>query len=256
MTPIIKPALLVLSFVIATCGQAGARDAQLMPGQIDEISGPLSVRLMVEGEAVELRLASLVTPVPDRTEAFLTTLLNARSVDVEFLNDTTDRYGRRLGTIWLGEAGDRGDLHALLLREGLVQLYPYPDATDHLHAWRDAEHAGRANRAGIWSEAAYGVRDVDPDMLIQDVGTIQIVEGQVSDAEVLGNGRVYLNFGSDYRTDFTIRIDAELSEEFATRWGDLAAMEGRLIRVRGVIREENGPMIIPPNPERVELLDD
>ena len=79
MTPIIKPALLVLSFVIAACGQAGARDAQLTPGQIDEISGPLSVRLMVEGEAVELRPASLVTPVPDRTEAFLTTLLNART---------------------------------------------------------------------------------------------------------------------------------------------------------------------------------
>ena len=256
MTPMIKPALFVLCLVIAACGQAGARDAQLTPGQVAEISGPLSLRLAIGEEEVEIRLASLVSPVPDRAEAYLTDLLYERRVDVEFLNETTDRYQRRLGTIWLEQAGERTDLHTVLLGEGLARLYPYPDAIDHLPVWRAAEDAARSQGAGIWGERAYRTRDVDPDMLIQDVGTIQVVEGRVTDAAVLGNGRVYLNFGSDYRTDFTIRIDAELAEEFMARWGDLAALEQRLIRVRGVVRDENGPMIIPPYPDRMEVLED
>ncbi|WP_412545445.1 thermonuclease family protein [Maricaulis sp. MIT060901] len=256
MTPIIKPALFVFCLVVAACGQAGARDAQLTPGRIVEISGPLSLRLAIGEEAVEIRLASLVSPVPERTQAFLTDLLSSPQVDVEFLNETTDRYQRRLGTIWLEAGGERRDLHTLLLAEGLVWLYPYPDAIDHLPAWRLAEEVGRTSGAGIWGEPEFRVRDVDPDMLMQDVGTIQIVAGRVTDAAVLGNGRVYLNFGSNYRTDFTIRIDAELAAAFTARWGDLAALEQRRIRVRGVIRDENGPMIIPPNSDRMEVLED
>lgn len=256
MTPIFKPALFVLCLVIAACGQAGARDAQLTPGRIVEISGPLSLRVTIGEEAVEIRLASLVSPVPDRTEAFLTDLLSSPQVDVEFVNETRDRYQRRLGTIWLEADGERTDLHTLLLAEGLARLYPYPDAIDHLASWRVAENGARIRGAGIWGETQFRVRDVDPDVLIQDVGTIQVVEGRVTDAAVLGNGRAYLNFGSDYRTDFTIRIDAELAEDFTARWGDLAALEQRRIRVRGVIRDENGPMIIPPNPDRMEVLED
>lgn len=256
MTTIFKPALFVVCLVIAACGQAGARTAQLVEAQVTGVSGPLSVSLQVEEREVELRLASLTTPVPDRVQAHLDDLLPGRAVEIEFLSETADRYQRRIGMIWLREGAGRVDLHSILLEEGLVQLYPYPDAEERLPRWRVVEAEAQATQAGLWGEYQTRIRDVDPDMLIQDVGTIRVVEGRVTDVAELSNGRVYLNFGSDYRTDFTIRIDAETAPDFAQHLGDLADLLHMRIRVRGVIRNENGPMIVPPNPFRIELLDD
>jgi len=256
MTTIFKPALFVVCLVIAACGQAGARTAQLVEAEVTEVSGPLSISLQVEERAVELRLASLTTPVPDRVQAYLDDLVQGRAVEVEFLSETTDRYQRRIGVLWLREGLQRVDLHSILLEEGLVQLYPYPDAAERLPRWQAVEAEARAADAGVWGDYETRLRDVDPDVLIQDVGTIQVVEGRVTDVAELGNGRVYLNFGSDYRTDFTVRIDAEATPGFAQALGEFADLQDRRIRIRGVIREENGPMIVPPNPYRIEVLGD
>ena len=256
MSTMFKPVLFVLCLVMAACGQAGARSAQLTEARVSEVTGPLSVSLITEGGEVEIRLASLMTPVPERTQTYLDTLLADRVVDVEFLSDTADRYQRRIGTIWLRDGLQRVDLHERLLEAGLVQVYPYPDAIARLSRWLAVEDAARSGAAGLWGEYETRLRDVDPDVLIQDLGTIQVVEGRVTDVAVLASGRVYLNFGSDYRTDFTVRLEAESAPDFADHLGELSALHQRRIRVRGVIRDENGPMIIPSNPLRLEVLDD
>ena len=69
------------------------------------------------------------------------------------------------------------------------------------------------------------------------------------------SGRVYLNFGSDWRTDFTVRIDPADASRFETAGMDLLALEGQVIRVRGWVQDENGPMIRVDHPERIELVD-
>jgi len=64
-----------------------------------------------------------------------------------------------------------------------------------------AREAGR----GLWQSADYGVRSPAPNALAQHVDSFQIVEGLIiSTAQV--RGQTYLNFGSDYRTDFTVSI--------------------------------------------------
>ena len=74
------------------------------------------------------------------------------------------------------------------------------------------------------------------------------------DVTRLDNGRIYLNFGADWRTDFTVRIDERFADRFDVE--DLEALESYRVRVRGVIVDENGPMIRLAYPGRLEVLED
>ena len=67
-------------------------------------------------------------------------------------------------------------------------------------------------------------------------------------------GRIYLNFGDDWRRDFTVRIAPRDKRAFARAGLDLLALEGRTIRVRGWIKWRDGPMIDATHPEQIELV--
>jgi hypothetical protein len=69
-------------------------------------------------------------------------------------------------------------------------------------------------------------------------------------------GRLYLNFGPDWRTDFTLAVPREAKALFKRSALDPAALAGRMIRVRGWIRVQNGPLIEAATPEQIELLDE
>ncbi len=75
-------------------------------------------------------------------------------------------------------------------------------------------------------------------------------------AAAVVRGRVYLNFGPDWRTDFTIAIAPRDRRRF-TRAGLLPGdWDGRRLRVRGWLKRYNGPMIEATHPEQIELLAD
>jgi sensor domain CHASE-containing protein len=87
--------------------------------------------------------------------------------------------------------------------------------------------------------------------LAQHVDSLQLVEGIVtSTADV--RGRVYLNFGADYRTDFTVAIAKKHRKRFKSV--DPVTLEGARIRVRGWVELMNGPMIWVSHPARIEIL--
>ena len=68
--------------------------------------------------------------------------------------------------------------------------------------------------------------------------------------------RAYLNFGEDWRSDFTIALDARTRRLFEAEAIDLKAYEGRRLRVRGWLKSRNGPMIEVTHPEQIELLEE
>jgi hypothetical protein len=69
-------------------------------------------------------------------------------------------------------------------------------------------------------------------------------------------GRIYLNFGDDWRSDFTISIDRKEIPAFAAAGIDLKVLAGKKVRVRGWIEWRNGAMIAATHPEQLELLPD
>ena len=79
------------------------------------------------------------------------------------------------------------------------------------------------------------------------------IEGRVLDAAVV-RGRVYLNYGADWRSDFTVTLAPKVRRAFEAEGLDPEAYEGRTLRVRGWLKSFNGPMIEVTHPEQIELL--
>ena len=67
-------------------------------------------------------------------------------------------------------------------------------------------------------------------------------------------GRIYLNFGLDWRTDVTVGIGKREGRAFERAGFDLLSLNGKRVRVRGWLRRRNGPMIEATHPEQIEIL--
>jgi hypothetical protein len=113
------------------------------------------------------------------------------------------------------------------------------------------ERAARAERRGIWRHPLY--RILDPEQAGRFIDTFQIVEGRVRQVAIV-KGTAYLNFGEDWRSDFTVRTAS-------ATWGpprlvkqELAALEGAQVRVRGWLKSYNGPLIDATHREQIEIL--
>ena len=73
----------------------------------------------------------------------------------------------------------------------------------------------------IWDNAFYSIRP--PSDLTQDIGTFRLVEGRVLDAARV-RGTTYLNFGEDWRNDFTIAVRRDSRAAFEEAGFDLVEM--------------------------------
>ena len=67
--------------------------------------------------------------------------------------------------------------------------------------------------------------------------------------------RSYVNFGDDWKTDFTLTMTSRVRRLFDRQGVDLEGLEGRLVRARGWIKSYNGPMIEISHPEQIEILE-
>jgi hypothetical protein len=79
------------------------------------------------------------------------------------------------------------------------------------------------------------------------------VEGRVLVAGK-ASGRVYLNFGRNWKDDFTAVIGERALPLFAESGLDPLALGGAFIRVRGWVDDKDGPRIEVTHPEQIEVL--
>jgi hypothetical protein len=112
------------------------------------------------------------------------------------------------------------------------------------------EEKARAGRHGFWSDPAYAVKT--PDNVYRYGNSFQIVEGKILGVAVK-NDYAYLNFGSDWKTDFTISLPRGGWRRFGADV-DFTAWRGRVVRIRGWVENRNGPMIELTNPEQIEFI--
>lgn len=158
-----------------------------------------------------------------------------------------DRYGRMRAQVFV----DGQWLQAELLERGLARVEIAPDRTECAAELFAAEDKARSAHLGLWASNAYAVRT--PEAVGDDIDTFQVVEGRVLNASVK-NGRAYLNFGTDWRRDFTVTIDPIDMRNFRATGVDPKSYAGQTIRVRGWVQLHNGPEIEVANPQGIEVL--
>jgi endonuclease YncB( thermonuclease family) len=226
----------------------------------ERIEGPLAVAGAVAGDLARLadgrtvRLAGIRVPAADDGEsgaerfaelarAELGALLDGQLVTLTLADPPYDRYGRLVAHI---ERADGVWLQGALLERGLAQVQTRPGETARADEMLAIEQDSRAVRRGLWAEPAFMAQD--PTALAASAGRFRIVRGRV--LRVAPTERyVYLNFGPDWRADFTVRAQgAELAGL------DLASLAGRLVEVRGVVLEAGGPLIELSHPQQIQVL--
>jgi hypothetical protein len=66
----------------------------------------------------------------------------------------------------------------------------------------------------------------------------------------------FLNFGRNWRRDFTVMVGAPVSARMAESGLPISALSGRRVIVRGVIEESGGAAMRLSDPSEIEILDD
>jgi hypothetical protein len=226
--------------------------------------------LEIGGEAAVARAAPLVELqlenggtavldgiiVPDQVDAdeIAATLapLLARAEIVAASAATPDRYGRLAVQ---ATAPDGRSLQQALLEAGLALVQPLPGADPaNLETSLAAEARAEQARRGIWRNPDVIVVVSDsPDAARASLGRFALVAGRVLQASAQQR-YFYLNFGSDWRTDTTARIDRDVLRRMQRSGFDPAVLEGKRVRLRGTLFAANGPMIELWTHQGIEIL--
>jgi len=188
-------------------------------------------------------------PLAEDAKRALSDLVMGRRLTLTFGGAQKDRHGRLLAHL---HRDDGVWVQGEMLSRGMARVYSFPDNRALVTKMLALEAAARSARRGIWGHPFYAVRALQG--LGRLIGTFQLVEGTVLEAARV-KGRVYLNFGADWRTDFTIAVDAPAGRVFKKAGVDPLAYQGKRVRVRGWLKEFNGPMIAVTHPEQIEDLD-
>lgn len=144
--------------------------------------------------------------------------------------------------IWAQEA---------MLREGMARARPWKTNHARHAALYQAEEIGRKAKKGVWADKAGAIKRADT-VTAEERG-FQLVEGVVRSVGVTET-RTYLNFGDDYRSDFTVQINADDLSAWTSADAPPDSLKGKRIRVRGFVYEAGGPMIRVDNPHSIEVL--
>ncbi len=260
----------VVFLLILTVTAAGAASGSAVPlpaglaldaeaRVVEVIDG--STVLLDDGETVRLAgieppkhiagdAASDMEPLVETSRQTLARLVQGRRVGLAVGGVPRDRHGRL--RVHLVRSDDGTWIQGTLLAAGLARVHSLVDDRAAAAEMLVIEDRARAARLGIWSQPGYRVRAAGE----ADGGlhSFQLVEGRVRAAAVV-RGRGYLNFGDDWREDFTVSIGPRDRRRFESEGVAIEDYEGRLVRVRGWVDSFNGPMIEATHPEQIEVLE-
>ena len=190
-------------------------------------------------------------PLSRAAKSEIEKLCLGKPVNIFIGTTETDRHGRTLSHLVVDDGVNKVWLQGEMLARGMARVYTFADNKALVEEMLELERGARKNRHGIWSNPFYKI--ISHKQSVDHIGGFQLVEGKVLDAQVVGK-RAYLNFGPEWRTDFTVTIEKSSLKIFASSGIDPISFKGKNIRVRGWIRHKNGPMIEITHPEQIEII--
>ena len=235
----------------ATLEDGGAaRVASVVDGDTVILDDGRQVRLVgIQAPKLPLGRPGFVKwPPADEAKVRLEELVLGRRVALRHGGRRMDRHGRVLAHLF---TDDDTWVQGEILSDGFARVYSFADNRARVADMLARERRARDDGAGIWSHPYYSV--LDPEASAAQLDRFALVEGRVRDVAVV-RGRTFLNYGEDWRSDFTVSIAARDWTRFADAGIVPADYLGRRIRVRGWLKSRNGPMIDITHPEQIEVL--
>ncbi len=258
------PILILLITPTLAWSDDGLVKAQLKPARGDLASS--RVVEIIDGDTLllengrEVRLVGLQAPKIalgrenfkewplgyDARDALTEIALN-KNVSLYFGGRDMDRYGRSLAHLFLD---DGTWVQGEMLRRGMARVYSFADNRSVVGEMLEAEQEAFGAARGIWSLDYYKIRP--QEISGRYTNSFQIISGKIKDVATVRNN-TYLNFGDDYREDFTIVVPSRVKRMFDQMDINLSDLENKNIFVRGWLKYYNGPSIDLTHPEQLVI---
>jgi micrococcal nuclease len=256
-----------LSVLILALALAAGPRAFAVPPPLGFSAGEsVSVQTVVDAGSMRLadgrtlRLAAIWTPLPPidpragersmanaaRARAFLEAVAQSPLI-LAFEGASSDRYQRLVAHV----VSDGRWIQGEMVAAGMALAAP---SAAH-RAWSIEllaleDHARRARR-GLWADGALRVRDAAAIGRFSE--GYAIVEGVVG-AVARYSSITYLNFGPDWRSDFSAAAASGARALLRDAGIPLQELAQHRVRVRGEMIWRNGPFIEIAVPEQIEVL--
>lgn len=228
---------------------------------VQKIIDPLRVQLQ-DGRIVQLAGINIpdndsARPGPLASRAFdeLSNLLLNKQVTLYQTKNEDEGRRNRMGH-YLGHLETHeGKIWAqgFLLKNGLARIQPGQDNTEMSTPMLALENEAIKHKRGIWSSDKFSV--LTPETAESALNDWAIIEGKIAKTG-MSNNVSFLNFGADWRKDFTIGLEGKIRRQMAKRGLDTMALAGKTVRVRGWVESYNGPYIKLSNAFWLEILPD
>lgn len=230
-------------------------------GRVDKVIDALTI-VLKDGKII--RLSSIDIPGFVYPEPSETSFQAKEALEKLFTNDSEvilfqtkkpkvgreNRMGHLLAHLQTKKDGIWVQGH--MVENGFARVAPAPRNFELSVPMYALEAKARKEKKGLWADDAYPVLQHTDAM--QANGSFAVIEGTIQKAASVKND-VYLNFGSDWRKDFTIQVKPPVRKQLVHAGIDPLALNGKKVRVRGWVREYNGPLIELNHPASLELLE-
>lgn len=172
--------------------------------------------------------------------------------EIRFVPGPADRHGRIPSPVYLS---DGRLVQAMLVEEGWARVHRLPGEAICPEGLLAGERAARIARRGLWNGHEYAIWNANDPSLIGRNGLYELVEGRVISVGH-GSRMAFLNFGRDWKRDFTVMLLPEIADKLAASGTPIESLAMRRVRVRGLIEESGGPAIRLADAAGLELLDE
>jgi len=217
------------------------------------VQAALDARTLRLEDGREVRLAGITVPLTEMdTTADLTALIVQQSVTLEGPDDAPDRYGRQPAFVLARDAAD--SVQIALLKRGRALHDGTVSEGGCLRALRDPEAEPRRPRMGLWAESAAIKNAEKPDDILAVTGQFAVIEGKALSVRQAGT-TFYVNFGRRWTDGFAVTISRRMIAVMEGAGLSPKTLEGRRLRVRGVVERRIGPRIDIARVGQIELAD-
>ena len=168
-----------------------------------------------------------------------------------------NRWG--LVPAWIGvqDGNWRVLLQEQLVQAGEVIAAPAVGTPSCAAKLKRLEAAARRVRRGLWREHKI-LSTRQPDVLLKQAGHYVVAEGRIVSLGKTRRNR-YLNFGFRWKSDFTVTLKASDEAGFdaalAAENLKIADLEGAAVRVRGFVRQWDGPHMELKHPGQLDVIE-
>lgn len=224
------------------------------------ITGVVAATVLRADNEALLRFPGLIsgkdlgnTALEEKTIALLKNRIDERALSSYVVLDAKDRHNAAL---LMPHDAKIDAIVTSFLRAGLVVLYvPEKEDLSIPSGWRNAEREAETKHQGLWADIPLLAADTILEDYRQYLGRFVVVEGTISSVYTT-RARIFLNFGHDWKTDFTLTLPAEYQKRFGLggKEGEVEAWKGRKVRVRGWLENYNGPAIRLTHPAQWEIV--